>query len=252
MSFMKRCNLGIVLLAFILAAVVMSGDTVVADSCVAQLSSFVTTAYNYNANIGVIVPVSATCALFDAQLYAVSEAYASNGTHLGSANTVLLSPYGGSTYSGQLVFNLLPAIKGQTLEILVSIYSGQPSSNGLLVTTTVETVSVNPNNNYASGCYDNNSCNPIYNYCRSPSNNSTTQCVGYLYKEFNGCVELIVPIYNSHGFLSSQYYTLQNLPSTYPTIGTWVTVTGQLNQGHNSTTNGAACPGNYINVTFIS
>jgi len=49
-----------------------------------------------------------------------------------------------------------------------------------------------------------------------------------------------------------QFYTLHDLPTSYPPLGARVTVTEQLYQGHNTAPNGEACPGNYINVTSIS
>lgn len=89
-----------------------------------------------------------------------------------------------------------------------------------------------------------------YTTCQS-SNDNTVQCFGYLYQDPSGCVELAITVSSAYGLLSNQYYTLHNLPSSY-TIGAWATVTGQLYQGYNYAPNGAACPGNYINVTSIS
>ena len=84
------------------------------------------------------------------------------------------------------------------------------------------------------------------------------QCSGNLLRNPNGCTVLgflvgnwvndptnIVPT-------ATQYYTLQNLPSSIPPIGSWVTVTGYLYQGPNHSPTGASCPGNYINVTSIT
>jgi hypothetical protein len=88
-----------------------------------------------------------------------------------------------------------------------------------------------------------------YTTCRSGDNN-TIQCSGYLYQDPSGCIELMLTVSSAYGLLANQYYTLHNLPSSY-TIGAWVTVTGQLYQGYNYAPNGAACPGNYINVTSI-
>lgn len=90
--------------------------------------------------------------------------------------------------------------------------------------------------------------------CKSTSSNNTVQCSGYIDQNQNGCIVLVIPIRNPY-YLESlifQYYTLHNLPSSYPSMGTWVTVNGQLYQGYNTGSNGAACPGNYINVTSIS
>lgn len=92
------------------------------------------------------------------------------------------------------------------------------------------------------------------NLCNSASGNNTVQCSGILSEPTNGCVELAIP-YTNPDLLEStayQWYTLRNVPSTLPSAGTWVTVTGQLFQGYTQGTNGAACSGNYINVSSIS
>ena len=85
---------------------------------------------------------------------------------------------------------------------------------------------------------------------QSYSNN--VQCSGYVFVDPNGCTELTFTVTSPVGLLSSQYYTLHNLPSSFNANGSWVTVSGQLYQGSNFAPNGAACPGNYINVTSIS
>jgi hypothetical protein len=96
-----------------------------------------------------------------------------------------------------------------------------------------------------------------YTTCQQGSGN-WIQCSGNLLQSPTGCVIL--------GFLvgnwvndptnivttATQYYTLHNLPSSYPPAGSWVTVSGQLYQGSNFSPSGAACPGNYINVTSIT
>ena len=107
------------------------------------------------------------------------------------------------------------------------------------------------------GCYPSPSYTFNGNYyttCQSTGSVVETQCSGYEVQNSNGCVLLAVPVYNDYTFESQvyQYYTLHDLPTSYPPIGSWVTVTGQLYQGHNTAPNGASCPGNYINVTSIS
>ncbi len=89
--------------------------------------------------------------------------------------------------------------------------------------------------------------------CKSTSSNMI-QCRGYLDQNRNGCLVLVIPISNPYILESFvfQYYTLHNSPSSIPPMGTLVTVTGQLYQGYNTSSSGAACPGNYINVTSIS
>jgi len=262
---MRTCKFGTLLLVFILAAVVVGNSPVSADPCSIQSSSiaYVAPYYDYNYNSGVIVPVSATCSFVGGQLYAVGDATdASTNAHVASANTVLFSATGTTIYTGQLVFRRLgpnsdPQIIGHTLRVSISIYNGVyngPYSNASPLTTSVETVQVNSNNNYMNyaNCHFNNNCDQIYNYCHSPSSNSQAQCVGYLYQDPNGCVELVIPVYSAYGAVSYLYYTLQNLPASYPAIGTWVSVTGQLSQGNNFSSTGASCPGNYINVASIN
>ncbi|MGA2784356.1 MAG: hypothetical protein ABSF09_06635 [Candidatus Bathyarchaeia archaeon] len=98
-----------------------------------------------------------------------------------------------------------------------------------------------------NGCY--------YSTCQSTSQ-GTVQCAGYLYQNNSGCVELVVPVANYASGVGSttatQYYTLHNLPASYPSIGSWVKVAGQLYMGNNTSSNGTACPGNYINVSSIA
>ncbi|HKM51712.1 MAG TPA: hypothetical protein VJZ75_11095, partial [Candidatus Bathyarchaeia archaeon] len=84
------------------------------------------------------------------------------------------------------------------------------------------------------------------------ASDTTVQCSGYLYADGSGCVDLLVPVDNGYSNNIQQYYYLQNLPASHPPIGSWVTVTGQLNQqGNNAGPNGGACPSSYINVTSI-
>jgi hypothetical protein len=97
-------------------------------------------------------------------------------------------------------------------------------------------------------CYSND-CD--FNVCQSVGTDST-QCSGYLYQDENGCVELVIPIGSPVAQPSYQFYTLQGLPSSLPPFGSWVTVTGQVYRGSNTSSNGAACPGNYIVVSSIS
>ena len=91
-----------------------------------------------------------------------------------------------------------------------------------------------------------------------PNWGNTVRCSGYLQQEPNGCMLLVVPavtwVNDPANVVTAglQYYTLHDLPASYPPPGAWVTVTGQLYQGYNTAPNGEACPGNYINVTSIS
>ena len=96
-------------------------------------------------------------------------------------------------------------------------------------------------------------CDFTYNVCQNPNTLSNqAQCSGYLYRPQNGCLELEVPVNSPYAAQVYQYYTLNNLPASYPPLGSWVTVTGSIYTGSNASNYNAACPGNYINVTSIS
>jgi hypothetical protein len=200
-------------------------------------------------------------------LYAVGTATnATANAQVHSSYAKLFAAYGTNIYTGQLTFSLPSEVTGYTVQLSISIYSGVYNgynysyngfSNGSPLTTSVESVHVNANNYYVNyaGCYYSNNCvqsAQVYNSCHTPSSNGTVQCVGYLYQNSNSCVELVIPIVSPIGLISYQYFTLQKLPATYPAIGTWVTVTGQLHLGPNVSSTGAACPGNYLNVTSIT
>ena len=160
-----------------------------------------------------------------------------------------------------------------------SIYSFQTVvsvSTATSITTTTNTVANGyGNGNYGNylacgyyGCYQ----GPGYSYyypgyyngyyahyqpCQPTGPNNTVTCSGYLYQPQSGCTVLVVPAINnpypSYATTNvNEYYSLQNLPSNMPAIGTWVTVSGQLYQGYNASPNGNACPGNFINVSSIS
>lgn len=162
------------LLVFVIAAAVavVGSSSVSADSCVAQLgySSLSTTQYYYNSNIGINMPVSASCSSVAGQLYAVGDAYdTAVNTDLGQVNTMLTPVYGSSNYNGQLTFNLPSTILGHPVQISVSIYSGSPygyggGGNGLLLATAAQRVQVDLNNDQ-NGYYQ--SCG-YYSGCSNP------------------------------------------------------------------------------------
>jgi hypothetical protein len=118
---------------------------------------------------------------------------------------------------------------------------------------------------YGQNCYNSNYCQAPCYYCGYNSDinsipclitagSNAAQCSGTLFISATGCVELVIPINAVFGGTVYQYYTLHNLPQSYPSIGSWVRVTGQLHQGFNTAPNqpNLACPGNYINVTSIT
>ena len=84
------------------------------------------------------------------------------------------------------------------------------------------------------------------------------QCSGNLLQSPGGCMILGFHVGNwvndptNIVTTATQYYALHNLPGSYPPVGSWVIVSGQLYNGVNFSSTGAACPGNYINVTSIT
>jgi len=106
----------------------------------------------------------------------------------------------------------------------------------------------------SSYLYNYDTCNLSYASYTVPPSINTFRCYGYLYQDSSGCTVLMVPITNPY-YLESpvyQYLTLHNMPSNAPPMGSWVTVTGQVYQGHNAGPSGAACPLNYIDITSIT
>ena len=106
---------------------------------------------------------------------------------------------------------------------------------------------------YYNGAYYGYWNGNFYPPCQTSANNNVT-CSGYIFQAQNGCTVLVIPIANAFysESYSYQYYTLHNLPSNAPSNGSWITVSGQLYQGSNTSSNGASCPGNYINVSSVS
>jgi len=246
-----RFSPGLALLLFIFSVSVTASiriAPVTAESCSARIGYYPPPPSNYVSNLVLVVPVVATCSFAGSQLYAVGNLHDTvTNVDLGASRTILTAPYGGSRYGGQFVFVFSQIVQGHLLRISVSIYRDQQYSSQLTAVT--QTTQIYPSSYYGhSPCF---SCDYDYNLCQS-SNGSTTQCSGFLYQAPNGCVEIVIPVNSPIAGQVYQYYALQNLPSTYPLAGSWVTVTGQFYHGYNTAPNGAACPGNYINVTSIS
>ena len=148
-TFTKSRNYAILAIVLIIAilAVGANSNPVSADPCIAQLNyPIMPTAYSYS-NIPIVVPVSATCTTYyGSQLYATGNAYdATSNVGLGSVSTVLQTVNDGSTFNGQLGFNLPASTQGHTVQLSVSIYNGQ---YGNLITATSETIQVGTGNQY--------------------------------------------------------------------------------------------------------
>jgi len=106
-----------------------------------------------------------------------------------------------------------------------------------------------------SGCYP-SSLGAYGTMCQSLNQNGTLQqCSGYLYQPSNGgCMKLAIPYINPDVLETTAYvyYTLQNLPSSIPPTGSWVTVTGQVYSSYTIASSGNSCGGSYIQVQSIS
>jgi hypothetical protein len=106
---------------------------------------------------------------------------------------------------------------------------------------------------YYYGYYNGNYLPP----CQRTGSSYNVTCSGYIYQAGNGCTVLSIPtVSNPYPSYATgdvlEYYTLHNLPANAPSTGTWVTVTGQLYNGPNSSSNGQSCPDNYIVVSSIN
>jgi hypothetical protein len=129
------------------------------------------------------------------------------------------------------------------------------SSNGCTYVPSSYQYRFNPQTpGYYNGVYYAYVNGGYYPPCQANITNHMVSCSGFIYQAQTGCTELVVVVANANlpGSYSYQYYTLHNLSSS-PTInGQFVSVPGQFHLGANSSPTGAACPGNYINVTSIS
>jgi len=125
-------------------AIGANSNSVSADPCTAQLNyPIMPAAYSYS-NIPISVPMSAVCSTsYGSQLYATGNAYdATTNAGLGSVSTVLQSA-DGTTFNGQLNFNLPSSTQGHTVQLSASIYNGQ---YGNQITATSETIQVGNGN----------------------------------------------------------------------------------------------------------
>ena len=140
---------------------------------------------------------------------------------------------------------------------------GTTTMTSVVTTDSYVTQTVTSNPLASSGAYQLNcgigsysyGCNWPYTYdaCQGTGQGNNVVCDGYLRQGPNGCVELSVPT-DTASQPPYDHYALQNLPSSYPPIGSWVVVKGQLSlvSSETLTSNMAACPANSIAVTSIA
>jgi hypothetical protein len=171
----------------VIATLATSNTQVYAQSpCIAQVS-YPAISSSYNPNIGMTVPVSATCFAYNGQLFAVGDAYdTTTNSDLGSVNTGLSSA-GNGNFNGQLNFYLPTTVQGDTIQVSVSIYNTAFGNNGSLLATTSQAVTIDGSYNQSyqnSYSYSNNYtnsygyCQPGYSYigggCYPPNNNNAS------------------------------------------------------------------------------
>src|SRR5208282_2710329 len=179
----------------VIATFATSNSQVFAQSpCIAQVS-YPAISSSYNPNIGMTVPVSATCSTYSGQLFAVGDAYdTTTNSDLGSVNTGLSSA-GGGNFNGQLNFYLPATVQGDTVQISVSIYNTAFGNNGSLLATTSQAVTINGGYNQS---YQNSYsyCPPGYSYvggnCYPPSYSSN-------YNNYNNYYAYCPPGYSNIG-----------------------------------------------------
>jgi len=201
---MRNFAFTVTVMLFMTAAIATSNSQVFAQSpCVAQVNYPVISA-DYSPNIGMTVPVTATCS-YNGQLFAVGDAYdTTTNTDLGSANTGLSSTGGGS-FNGQLNFYLPTTVQGHTIQISVSIYNtafGNNSSPPLATTSQSVTIDSSYNQDYQNTY---GSCQPGYSYiggnCYPPNYNNGSN---YNPPSYNGPPNYNTPNYN-YGFCQPGY-----------------------------------------------
>jgi len=93
-----------------------------------------------------------------------------------------------------------------------------------------------------------------YPPCQADITSHAVSCSGFIYQSPSGCTELVVVIANAEIPESYwyQYYTLHNISTNSTLDGQFVTVSGELFQGANTSSTGASCPGSYINVASVN
>lgn len=137
------------------------------------------------------------------------------------------------------------------------------NSQGMQTVAVGAAVSGNGNGNTNGNAYQMNcgpdefsyGCNWPYTYdaCQGTGVGNGVTCDGYLLKGPNGCVELAVPT-DTVQQPPYDHYALQGLPSSYPAMGSWVVVRGQLTlsgASPSAESSSASCPTNSIGVSSI-
>ena len=220
---MKKRNLMILSLTFFLsvAAFGASSTPVFAQTpCIAQASYPAVSTPQYNSNIAVTVPVSASCSSIGGPLFAVGDAYdTSISTDLGTVSTGL-SSVGGGSYTGQLLFSLPTSTLSHTVQFSVSIYNNYNGQSGSPLATTSQSITIG-SSTYQS--YPYNYCQPGYSNIGGtcyPSTYYSNCSNGYYNNGYAGyagssCYNPSNNNYYSNSYYGNGYYSSNYSGSNY-------------------------------------
>ena len=173
---------------------------------------------------------------------------------LGFAGYSTLTPHSTTVTAQQYVTNTLGFYTTQTQTVV----STNTVTSAVAVNQAINLSGSGPAYYQTCGYYG---CSPAQGYtytpCTPTGNTENVTCYGYLIQNGqSSCVQLSVAITDPDYWTSGVFwvhYTLQNLPSSYPAIGSWVNVIGQLNISNtNLSANSAACSPNTLTVSSIT
>lgn len=168
---------------------------------------------------------------------------------LGYAGYSIMNPHMMTVTGQQYITNTQ---MGTTTITTVSTVNNQATQTIAASATVVSGTANQLNCGSGSSSYG---CNWPYTYdaCQGTGQGNDVACDGYLMQGPNGCVVLAVPT-DTVQQPAYDHYALQNLPSSYPSMGSWVAVKGQLSLApgpNTASSNPAACPTSSISVTSI-
>ncbi len=175
---------------------------------------------------------------------------------LGYAGYTITTPHMATVTQQQYLTNTQNFYSTQTQTVT--------ATNTVTTAAAVANAAINLNGDgpgyYQTGGYY--GCYPAQGYTYTPctpvgsGSGNTVTCYGYLIQNASGCTQISVrttdPYYWASG-IQYVHYALQNLPASYPPMGSWVDVTGQLTITNTSiTAANSACSPNTLTVSSIT
>jgi hypothetical protein len=175
---------------------------------------------------------------------------------LGLAGYTTLTPHSATMTMQQYLTNTQNVYTTQTQTII----STSTLTSAVVTNAAINLNSGTPGYYQTCGYYG---CSPAQGYTYTPCTptgsptDNTVTCYGYLIRSgTSSCVQISVATTDPDYWRSGIFwvhYALQNLPSSYPPIGSWVNVVGQLNIVNTSmSVYSASCSPNTITVASIS